>query len=296
MNAHPWQVCPPKLADATPLAAIATAVSPTNIATPTQISQTIQQANGRFWTITQQQQPIGYAALLPIPGLPHLLELVGGIDPNFQRQGAGSLLCRFIKEAVLETAVQQITATVSNLNTPTAHFLYRHQFSFEHEEWTMELVDLQTAVLPTPASLPCHLQTVERETAVHILPTLYQRCFAHTPWLQPYSTTEVAAIWKATDQFYTLVEKNMPIGFIWLHFLGDNVVEIEPIGIVQEKQRMGYGRFLLTSILTKLQKQGTQIVTLGVWSNNQPAIHLYQELGFCQISSKSSLAFSMPQT
>jgi ribosomal protein S18 acetylase RimI-like enzyme len=297
MNDPIWMVRPPQLSDVASLAAIATAVSPNNrIITPTQISQTMQQRNGRFWTISQQQQPIGFATLLPIPGLTHLFELGGGIAPDSQRQGAGSFLWQHIKEAVAGTAVQRISHTVSSLNSPTAHFLRRHQFILEHEEWTMELANLQTTVLPTLTALPCHLQIVDRETAVRILPALYQRSFAHTPWFQPYTAAEVAATWEANDQLYALVAKNDSIGFIWLHFLENNVAEIEPIGIVQEKQGMGYGRFLLNSVLNKLQTQAVQTVTLGVWSNNHPATHLYQKMGFQQISSSSSLTYTFPLT
>ena len=297
MNAPSWLVRPPKLGDAAPLAAIATAVSPhNNPISPNHITRTIQQANGRFWTITHQQQPIGYAALLPIPGLPNLFELSGGIAPEFQRQGAGSFLWQLLKQDVQGTAVHHITHTVSDLNNHAALFLHHHQFELEHEEWTMELPNLQAHILPSPTMRLCHLQQADRETAVRTLPDLYQRCFSGTPWFQPYTAAEIAATWEPTDQSYYLMEDDAPIGFVWLHADKDGTTEIEPVGIVREKQGMGYGRILLTTVLKKLQTQAVATVSLGVWVNNHIAIQLYQKLGFRHVSSSYNLVYTLPQT
>ncbi|VAW35652.1 hypothetical protein MNBD_CHLOROFLEXI01-5397 [hydrothermal vent metagenome] len=307
MKASTWGVRPPQLADVESLAAIATAVSASSrqtASTPittSQISQTVQQTNGRFWTITQAEQPIGFANLLPIPGLPHLFELVGGIEPPFQRQGAGSFLWQHIKEAVAETvistgsmqAVHQISHTVSDLNSPAAYFLQQHNFTLAHEEWTMVL-DSYPTTSPPPAD--CLLQKIDRETAVRTLPALYQRCFAHTPWFQPYTPDEISSSWQANDSLYYLMENNVPIGFIWLHFSKNGQTEIEPIGIVPEKQGMGYGRFLLTTTLNKLPAKRRQTITLGVWRNNHKAIHLYQTVGFRHVSSSTILTFTVPPT
>lgn len=279
------------------MAAIATAVSqPRAHVTP----QAVAQHNGRFWTISLHDQLIGYAALLPLPGLPHMFELAGGIVPDFQRQGAGSFLWQAIKRDAAGAAhssgagqaVQQMTCTVDSLETPAAHFLLHHHFTLEHEEYTLLLNELQSLDLPALIA-PSPLQRISRQTAVGSLPQLYRRCFAHTPWFQPYTSEEIAAIWHPDDELYYLGEEDEDIGFVWLHFPEPGLAEIEPIGIVREKQGMGYGRSLLTTILHQLQSQGTQTVTLGVWSSNQAAIHLYQTLGFQHGGSSYSLTYSL---
>jgi ribosomal protein S18 acetylase RimI-like enzyme len=71
------------------------------------------------------------------------------------------------------------------------------------------------------------------------------------------------------------------------------VAEIEPVGIVRQKQRLGYGRILLTTVLQKLQEQNIQTVRLGVWANNQTAVHLYRALGFQHHSSSYSLTYTL---
>ncbi|MAT99183.1 MAG: hypothetical protein CL608_18715 [Anaerolineaceae bacterium] len=297
MNTPPWLVRAAKNRDAPALAAIATAVSqPRSHVTP----QSIAQSDGRFWIITQQEQPIGYATLLPLPGLPHLFELTGGITPEFQRQGAGSFLWQTMKQDMAGTAAatgsgqadQQITHTVDSLDSPAARFLQHHQFALEHEEYTMLLNDLDSKKLPELAD-PAPLQRIGRQTAVTTLPQLYDRCFSGTPWFQPYTAEEVAATWEPDDELYYLGENDDDIGFAWLHFPEPGVAEIEPIGIVQEKQRLGYGRTLLTTILQQLQEQDIHTVRLGVWANNQTAVNLYQALGFQHRSSSYSLSYTL---
>lgn len=297
MSKSPWTVCAPEKSDAPTLAAIATAVSqPRSHVTP----QALAQNDGRFWIITQQMQLIGYATLLPLPGLPHLFELTGGIAPPFQRQGVGSFLWQTMKQdlrgmvpsAGSGQTVQQITYTVDNLGTPAARFLLHHQFALEHEEYTMILNGLKSTTLPELATL-APLQRIGRQTAVSTLPELYECCFAGTPWFQPYSADEVAATWAPDDELYYLGEGNEDIGFIWLHFPKPDVAEIEPLGIVPEKQGLGYGRSLLTTILKHLQERDIQAVTLGVWANNKTAIHLYRTLGFQHKGSSYSLTFSL---
>lgn len=293
MNNSAWLVRSPKLTDVEPLASIATAVSPPNTTiSPSHMKSAMQQANGRFWTITNQQQPIGYAHLLPLPGLPHLFELAGGIAPHFQRQGAGSFLWRQMQQDVMGTAVQQITYAVNSLDSSAARFLLHNQFTLEHEEWTMMLDNFDMAT-PTEYAASDQLQRVGKQTAVRSLQALYQRCFAGTRWCQPYTAAEIAATWEPDDQLYYLVEDGDALGFVWLHFPRQGQAEIEPIGIVQEKQGLGYGRFLLTNALNLLHAQGNQTASLGVWANNRAAIHLYQKVGFRYLSSSYSLTHSL---
>lgn len=298
MHNSPWLVRPPELADAAPLATIAAATAVTPIDTR-HINWFMEQNDGRFWTLTHHEQPIGYAALLPLPGLPHLFELTGGIAPAFQRQGAGSFLWRAVRQNVMGTAVQQITHSVPGLDTPAACFLQHHGFALEHEEWTMQLDDLPAASFrpsPIPEKLPHALKSWGQAIAGRSLPSLYKRCFSDRPWFQPYTAAEVAATWEPGDELITLQVGKDTLGFAWLHFAEPGTAQLEPVGIVKEKQGMGYGRFLLTTLLHQLQDRGIQTVSLGVWTNNDTAVHLYQSLGFRHISSSYSLTYTLNPT
>jgi len=286
MNSSSWFVRPPQSADAAALTAIAT---------PHLIRQTMAQTNGRFWTLTHHAQPIGYAALLPLPGLPHLFELTGGILPALRRQGAGSFLWQALRRNLMGTAVQHITHTVDSLKSPATCFLQHHGFALEHEEWTMTLDKLPAATF-TPPTRPGQLRRMDRAAAVRTLPALYERCFAPTAWFQPYSAAEVSATWQPGDELWTLVADGATIGFAWLHRPTPHAAEIEPIGIVPEKQGMGYGRTLLTTLLQQLKNQGMQTVSLGVWQQNETAVHLYHSLGFRHVSSSYSLTCPLNPT
>lgn len=284
MNSFPWSVRPPQPTDAAPLAAV-------QAVTPHHMRQTIAQTDGRFWTLTHQSQPIGYAALLPLPGLPHLFDLTGGILPALRRQGAGSFLWQALRQRVTGTDVQQITHTVDSLDAPAACFLQHHGFALEHEEWMMQLENLPATSFSQPARSG-QIKKLDRAAAVRTLPALYERCFAPTAWFQPYTPAEVSATWEPGDELWTLVVDGATIGFAWLHRPTPHAAEIEPIGIVPEKQGMGYGRFLLTTLLQQLQNQGVQTVSLGVWAVNETAVRLYQSLGFRHVSSSYSLTYS----
>ena len=293
MDSTVWQVRPSQLSDADPLAAIATAVSQSiPIRNPSQFDRLLKITDGRFWTLMHREEVAGYAILLPLPGLPGLVQLEGSISPQFQRQGGGSFLWRQMLQEVKGTAVQQITHMVSDLERPAARFLQHHHFALEHEEWLMELSDLYPSVVPKISS-KAELQQVNRQTALNSFPALYKRCFAGKPWFQPYTAAEVDADWQPNDQLYYLVANNQEIGFVWLQFPEPKQAEIEPIGIVKEKHGMGYGRYLLTTTLNHLHAQGCEKVSLGVWANNETAVYLYQSAGFRYSSSHYTLSYTL---
>ena len=48
---------------------------------------------GKAWVL-EQTTPIGYALVVPVPGLPHIAGLKGCIAPTWQRKGLGSRVLR----------------------------------------------------------------------------------------------------------------------------------------------------------------------------------------------------------
>lgn len=260
---------------------------------PHQIKQHFQQileSNGRIWTITQTKEPAGYGAIYPVPGLPTLVEIEGGITPAKQRQGWATHLLQHIITTLKIGTIQQLSYSVSNLDTPAAHFLQHHHFFIEHEELHLELADLQTCHFPLPTS---YLQLADHDTAVSTFPTLYDHSFAHTRWHQPYSPDEMAATLSPTDDLFFCLHNSNPIGFAWVRYPNRVTAEIEPIGIVQAWQGKGYGRSLLNAVLHKLQQQNIQHVRLGVWADNQLARHLYHQFGFTHQSTTTYLAYNL---
>jgi mycothiol synthase len=276
-----------KPSDATSLATIARragfSVPQTAVSLHRQLTN-IPEMGGRVWVGVLNGQPLGYATVLPLPGLPHLLELDGFIAPSQQRQGHGSALLAAVLAAVAGSN-QTLTYAVDSHDEPAALFLRHHQFVVEHEErqmvWTVDKTWREkTAVLPPHLSL----RTLPRQPAIHQFIALYDRSFAPHPWYQPFTPDEVLATLTAASDLHFLYA-NDPIGFVWLRFDGDEA-EIEPIGIVPEAQGLGNGRLLLTATLAHLAQCNCQAVRLGVWQTNQPARQLYESMGFVHHSSR----------
>lgn len=245
----------------------------------------IPNMGGRVWVGTLNDQPISYASVIPLPGLPHLLELDGFVALNQRRKGHGSTLLTAVLTA-LAGSNKTVTYAVGGHNEPAALFLRHHRFDVEHEEWQMvwradEGQEKKTAVLPPPLTI----RTLPQPQAITQFIALYDRSFAPHPWYQPYTPDEVAALLASPADLHFLYTNEEPIGFAWLRLAGA-MAEIEPVGIVPAWQGRGNGRFLLHHALAYLVRHGCREVHLGVWQSNQAAIELYQRLGFRHTTSR----------
>ena len=69
------------------------------------------------------------------------------------------------------------------------------------------------------------------------------------------------------------------VGFNWLK-LGDGEGEIYVIAVAPQAQGQGLGRALVVDGLNRLEKAGADKTCLYVDADNQPALHLYRDLGF----------------
>jgi mycothiol synthase len=230
--------------------------------------------------MTIGDEVVGYTAVWPVSGLPEIVEIDGFIAPPRQRQGLGSRLLRQLLADFQSRAPLQLSWQTNSLDTPGAYFLQKHGFSLEHEEWLMELTDW--CGLP-PAAVS--LQTFDRATAVTQFLRLYDASFSHTPWYQPFTPQEITADLTDPKDLFFLTPEETPIGFAWVRPSGKGTVEIEPMGVVREWQRRGYGRTLLLSVLQHLGWQDIHTVRIGVWAQNTAAVHLYQSVGFRRVKS-----------
>ena len=262
---------------ATDLAIIYNQLYPQRPLTASILHQRMTQLNGRIWVISVASTPVAYALTTPLPGLPGVAHLEGGVAIAWQRQGIGSALLTYIQADLQTDGIRQLSCNVTGVTTPTAQFLYKHHFFVEHEEWMMQ----RHGRLP-PLQLPPHLQikTLPRSRAIPQFCALYDQSFSPHPWYQPYTPEEIVVILKRADDLLFLMLADQPIGVAWIHRKTANQGRIEPIGLIPEQQGNGYGRLLLLASLHRLAKRGMMQVQLGVWATNFPAIHLYQTVGF----------------
>lgn len=237
-------------------------------------------AGAQAWVIVAGEQLLGYATLVPVPGLPEIADLDCFITPAGRRQGLGSTLLQQLTKDVAGTGIRQLSHSVSSLASAAAHFLEAHHFYLEHEEWRLERPRLDQL---SPFSLPagCHFQTLAPAEAIRHFRDLYEQSFGDTPWYQPYTTAaEVASeLDSARDLLFLFCEEE-PVGFAWIRLGQGGIGEIEPFGIAPPFQGRGYGRLLLQAALHQLARQGVTRVHLGVWRRNRAALALYRSAGF----------------
>lgn len=253
------------------------------------------QQGGHGWVAWMGEKPVGYLSATPVPGLDGVVDLYAYVVPALRRRGIGSRLLQVALDALAAAGVRQASHGVESLESPAARFLRSHHFYLEHEEWRMERPDLED--LP-PLRLPpeCRQQTVERAHAISRFRTLYDRSFASTPWYQPYTEADVEAELDDAADLLFLICGEEAVGFVWTRLKSSaagKVGEIEPIGVVESVQGRGYGRALLVAALHRLAQRGAHRARLGVWRDNEAALHLYRWAGFRRIGSLYYLAYDL---
>jgi mycothiol synthase len=252
-------------------------------------------ANGRCWTIhSPQSRPVGYGTIEPVTGLPGLADLNGLIDPDWQRRGLGSQLLGHLCRELAGGPIRQLSHSLTDLDSPAAHFLRHHRFQLSHQEQTLLLTAWDNLPRPVPPSPTCRVAALaERAEAIALFNRLYEASFGPHPWHQPYSQAELETTLQATADLRFLWEGKQAIGFVWLHYLAHypapGEAEIEPMGVVPEMQGRGYGRYLLLDTLHYLRQRQIERLRLGVWSANQAALSLYKQLGFRHSDTRSYL-------
>ncbi len=247
------------------------------------------ETGGHVWLAAQGRRLAGYAAIDPLPGLPGVVDLSGGVAPARRRVGLGAALLAHVVAQAPAQGARQLSARVEALEDEAAVFLLRHGFTVEHEECLLELADLSQ--LP-PAADDASLAFVTRPRAAAIAEfcRLYERSFAGRPWSQPYSEAEVAAALARAEDLLFAVSDGQTVGVVWHERLPDGRGRVEPIGIVHAYQGRGYGRRLLLAALHSLRRQGATPVEIGLWRTNTVAMTLYKSLGFREVDNWYYLA------
>jgi ribosomal protein S18 acetylase RimI-like enzyme len=269
--------------DAGFLAPIHTAFFPADPLSGNNFGETMTYAfqyGGKAWII-EEESPLGYALIVPVPGLPHIVELSGGIDPPYQRRGLGSrLLGHVLNELRLQAGVvRQVSHQVRSLNSPAALFLIKNGFYIEHEEIVLRRCDLQNIPRPSGGE-GVEIVLMSRSKCVKTFSSLFSASFAGLPWDQPFSEDEIEDMLDDAADILFLTKESRPIGFAWLHLKDHRLGLIEPLGILPGYRQQGYGRFFVKNAVFVLLRRGATHAQIGAWRTNHPAISIYQSLGF----------------
>lgn len=254
--------------------------------------ETRLEAGGRLWVITQGHHAFGFASVDPVPGLPGLYDLAGGIAPVRRRQGLGTRLLRHLLAAAAGADISRFSCRVDDLTEETAVFLLRRGFQVDHEECQLEL-PLAHELPPIPDDPPGELRTFPRSRAPVEFCRLYEACFSGHPWAQPYTEAEVAGLLVEPEDLLFMVVGGRPIGVVWQERLPGGRGRIEPVGIAPTHQGRGYGRRLMLAALHRLRERGANLVEIGLWRDNLIALRLYESLGFQETAHWFYLAIDL---
>lgn len=243
------------------------------------------------WLLLRGAQPLGYTTLFPVPGLPHVFELHGEVEASAYHDGGARLLLDTLLKDLDPDRVRQLSYAVDSLQDEDARFLRDYGFRLEHEEWRMR------CDLPPRQAVPAlprgyRLDLLHRQQSIDAFLRLYEESFSATPWHQPYSRHEVTSELQGNHSLLFLLYEDAPVGFAWLREHATEG-EIEPIGLAPAHQRRGLGRALLLAALWHLAERGLTRARVGVWRQNEAAIHLYQDTGFRRASRRFYLAFDL---
>ncbi len=295
MTGNP-EIRPYKPFDEVTLVTLHRAIFPDDTVSTNRIRQrlvTVLKSGGRIWLMTSGDVGVGYASVVPVPGLNEIGELRGGIDPNWRRRGLGSQLLAYLLADLRNSDFRQISYPVSTMDNPAALFFKHHDFFIEHVEYSFILENLRNCPDPDlPVGYRFH--TYPRTIAISRFRQLYDQIFGEHPWYQPYHDDHsVAADLVDPADIIFLLREKQPIGFLWLHWPKVGQAEIEPVGILTGYQGRGLGRELLLSAIQLLAEQGASTVKIGFWQQNKVASRLYQSLGFKNESSLTYLACSI---
>lgn len=246
---------------------------------------TARQINGRLsawslsWVIYVEGEPVGYACVAPLPGLPGQFDLDVMIARAWQRQGLGSQLLDFLKRELMDSEVASLSWGVTDTQLGLAEFLLHNRFHIDHEEQILARSHLDNLPLPPPKA---HLavQTFPRRKAIRLFCHLYEHSFTGHPWHQPYTRDEVASDLGSARDILFLTDEKRPFAFAWLHIDENGEGKVEPIGVLPAGQRAGNGRFLFLTALHQLKQRGASHAIIGAWATNTAALTLYHSLGF----------------
>ena len=101
--------------DAAALFVVQAAIAPVDAGEMLAWTQEIEErveAGGRVWVAARGRSLAGYGSVDPLPGLPGIFDLIGGVVPSRQRQGIGGRLLAHAVDASLFLCAREQSARV----------------------------------------------------------------------------------------------------------------------------------------------------------------------------------------
>lgn len=101
----------------------------------------------------------------------------------------------------------------------------------------------------------------------------------------PWTENIMKDNWRSGYLNWAIEVDQQLIAYAWVSCKSDEA-ELLNITVTPELQARGYGRQLLTAILSELDQKGMSMLFLEVRESNAKAIKLYESLGFNQVGER----------
>lgn len=223
-------------------------------------------------------------------------KLVGGVRPDWRRQGLGAYLLRWGQaqaQALLPAGGQRVLRVATESLSAAAHTLYlAHGFENVFDEFVMRR-DLRQPLPDRPLPEGVTLTPWQPEAADDFFQA-YHAAFRERPGFPDPSAADWIAGVLGDDIVleWTLLARagDLPLGFI----LGTLDLTADPpggyvaqIGVVPAARRRGLASALMVESLRRMQAAGAPCADLTVHLNNPGAIEAYAGLGFVTIGRRA---------
>lgn len=127
-----------------------------------------------------------------------------------------------------------------------------------------------------------HTLTVCRMESGHIDAVLaIERTFS-APWTREMFLQELRQQWDASEALVAL-RGDRVIGYVLCWYVADEI-HIVNLAVHARERRRGVGRHLMNTVCDAARRRGLSVATLEVRVHNEPAIALYESLGFRNIA------------
>jgi len=106
------------------------------------------------------------------------------------------------------------------------------------------------------------------------------------PWTREMFLQELRRQWEASEALVAVCANGL-VGYVLCWFVADEI-HIVNLAVRASLRRRGIGRHLMETICRMARRHRVTVATLEVRCHNQPAIALYESLGFRSVAIRKS--------
>lgn len=125
--------------------------------------------------------------------------------------------------------------------------------------------------------------TIENMSAAHVsqIAQLEKLCFSD-PWSEKSIETELSC---RLSLWLVALDGEMVVGYVGSQTVIDET-DMMNIAVHPEYRRRGIAEALIDALVNALREKGSRALSLEVRASNDPAITLYQKMGFSQVGRR----------